>query len=284
MEKVINVLKFVNDIILLSETIAKNNEDFIRISLLFDINYYSFILHRLTKMGCYTLSYDFITEICGKPISNNNYYIFYNLIKEDFIFLKGKDIKQLKIKNSKKSLLELVNYDDSFILDMISIENRFTKIPEILNKINHYDLKTIVEIVSSYYNDFKKIALTKQNKQHILLQVTHPIGNKTNKNLYQNYDKHLLLSIQLILIQENCSFYKDKKLLAIDYIKNIKEQIIEKFVSYELSSKTQYFHIYENDMLNIADESFKYIYIDFEFDELVKLLLFIDIIDAIDKI
>ena len=284
MEKVINTVKFINDIISLLETIEKDCKDFIRTKLLFDINYYSFILHKLTKMGCYTLSYEFVTEICGKPISDNNYYIFYDIIKEDFTFLKGKEIKQLKVKNFKNSLLELVNSDDSFVLDMISIENRLVKIPEILNKINHYDLKNVAKIVSSYYNEFKKIALSKQNKQHILLQTSYLIGNKANKDLYQNHDKHLLLSIQILLIQEICGFYENKKLLAIDYINNIKKQIIEKFISYELLNMAQYFHIYENDILNITDESFKYIYIDFEFDELVKLLLFIDIIDAIDKI
>lgn len=284
MENIINVAKFINDIVQLTKTITKNKKDFIRTDLLFDVNYYCCTVYKLIKMDCITLSHEFITEICGKPIKNNGYYIFYDILKENFVFLKGSIVKQLKHKNPKNiSLLDFVNYDYSFILDMIYIENKLRKIPTIFSKFSSTDLEEIAKIISMHYNNLKEIIYTKQNNIQILLQTTYFIGNKDDVTFYQVHNKHLLLSIQLMLIQEFSNLQDNDDIKFIKHAEDIKKQILEKFNEYGLINTTEYFHIYQYNMLN-GDEKSINIYVDFEFDELIKLLFFVDAVEIIDKI
>lgn len=284
MEKVINIARFINDVMYLIETATQNNKDYIKGGILFDVNYYCYTSHNIIKMNCITLSHEFITEICGKVIKSNGYYIFYDVLKENFVFLKGSVVKKLKQKNPKNvSFLELVSSNQSFILDLIYIDDKLRKIPIFLSKLKDYELNEITRLISLHYHNFKEMLYSKQNKLQILLQTTYFVGNKNNITFYQFCDKHLLLSIQLTLIQEYSNLHNDKHIGLIEYSKKVKEKILKKFIEYGLANKTQYFHIYQYNITENFEKSIN-IYIDFEFDELVKLLFFIDSIEIIDKI
>lgn len=284
MNNIIKIAKFINDIMLLADTIEKNSRDHINIITLFDIYYYSISFHKLTKMDCFVLMYDTLVEICSKPVIHHRYYIFYDIIKEGFVFLKGKEIKQFKIECPKEeNLIELIKQNNSFILNKLYIENKLKKIPSILNKLDYYDLETIVKIISAYYEEFKKITQTKDNKQQILLQTSYFIGNEDYRNVYQNRDKHLLISMELVVAQDNDYAFENNESLITTYTENIKKQILEIYGNSSLLDTSKYFHMYQYNMINEDNQTISHIYIDFEFDDLVKLLLFIDIMEVIDK-
>lgn len=287
MERVVNTIKFINDILSLAYTIEKTNKDLIRINVFFDIKYYCISLNKLVRMDCFISKFDSLVEICYKPINHNKYYIFYDLMKEDFIFLKGKEIKHFEIeKFEKKSLIEIFEQNKNFILGIVYIKNMLKKIPSLLNKLNYFELETIAQFTVENYNRFKESIQAKNDNHKILLQTSYFIGNEDFKIVYQrDYDKHLLISIELVVLQDydDFTFRNDEELIA-KYTDYIKKQVINIANDYNLLSLSNYFHIYQYNSINEDGATISFINIDFEFDELVKLLFFIDTMEIIDKI
>lgn len=147
MEKIVSAIKFINDVLLLADITEKTNKDSIRINVFFDIEYYCISLNKLVRMDCFISKFESLIEICYRPINHSKYYIFYDLMKEDFVFLKGREIKHFKIENPKgKSLTEIIEQNNSFILNTAYIEYMLKKIPSLLNKLNFYTLETITQI------------------------------------------------------------------------------------------------------------------------------------------
>lgn len=287
MEKIVSAIKFINDVLSLADITEKTNKDSIRINVFFDIEYYCISLNKLVRMDCFISKFESLIEICYRSINHSKYYIFYDLMKEDFVFLKGREIKHFKIENPKgKSLTEIIEQNNSFILNTAYIEYMLKKIPSLLNKLNFYTLETITQIAFEYYSKFKKSIQDKEDNKQILLQTAYFIGDENYKIVYQrDYDKHLLITTQLVVLQDydDFSFRNDEELIA-KYTDYIKKQIINIANNYNLLSLSNYFHVYQYNSINEDGATISFVNIDFEFDELVKLLFFVDMMEIIDKI
>lgn len=281
MEKTFEAIQFIIDLFKFAENLKRRQK--------YDLDYY--VMH--CKFSFYhpgtTLKSDVISKLLFDfdDIDKNAQYIFYNILTQNFVLLKGSEIKKLKYWSPKSSILNVLENKETLnhILYWSYVTDRLEDLKKIADRIRKLDFTSFSCILNSYYSLFNKTAKTRLQTSLLLLDFKIKVKNANDIEYYINNQVQPLLSLYIYLKYDYYNSCNDGKFLNECRIRNFVEYILNRFNRYKHLRKSTYFDIYPSFIAN-ADgrQCSASIYINFEIDDPFKLLLAIEALGIIDKI
>lgn len=231
----------------------------------------------------------FMKEKFNSPNSvvKDDYYIFYNLLTENFIFLEGSKVTQIKVAYPNDTLLGLVSIKgkSNYILHQNYVIEKIMRMRKIREKITSFDENTISKIFSNYYLAFKDAVGANFSTGLLLLNTTYNTDDLIDAEYFVNSHLYTLLTMRIKLSYFNHEYCKNKGFHNVDTVRTIVQAIAEKFYSYQHLSKSIIWRIYPEFISNSENEQCcTFINISFELNEPLKFLLLIEALEVANKV
>lgn len=274
MEREFEIIQFINDLFVYAEELKKKHK--------YELEHFSIIggfkfYHPGAILGAISIDkqlrdYD--------NVNKDSYYLFYDLLRQKFVYLKGSQISssccilsnRFRIKNIANKIK-----DWSDIID--NLENiRRTIGKEIISNLT----KRLAD-----NNDCSSLNnTTKPNSSSnmLLLDVTSEFEDEDNIEHYNNDQLYTILSLYIFLEFDYEISCFDGKFLKEKIIREFIKFIKKRFTKYEYLNNSICFSIYPTFIAN-ADgrQCCASIYIDFEIDDPFEILSTIELLDMLDK-
>ncbi|MEM0325275.1 MAG: hypothetical protein QXW35_05205 [Candidatus Aenigmatarchaeota archaeon] len=285
MERIVNLLLFIKDLQnFLSDFQQQHN--FLKIySPTFNIKIYS-DLYESKFLNYYIMksldTEQLIIKPINKKISNRNDYILYDLINKKPIILNGSDINNFEYIRNFDLFISVVNNKNNKIINKAAIENRLQIINMLDKKIEYSNNNELDILYKEFLNTNKDNLDYFRENGLILINGCRLVDGIYDKTVYASSIVDIILGIHIPIDFDN-NFYKNNKLNIEEKVNLITTFIANKIFQYKPNDKYKYFEI-EYSCLLTSEKSDFYeclVTIDFIYNNLLNLLLFIDFLETI---
>lgn len=285
MERIVNLLLFIKDLQnFLSDFQQQHN--FLKIySPTFNIKIYSDLYE--SKFLNYHIMKSLDTEQLiikpiNKKISNRNDYILYDLINKKPIILNGSDINNFEYIRNFDLFISVVNNKNNKIINKAAIENRLQIINMLDKKIEYSNNNELNILYKEFLNTNKDNLDYFRENGSLLINGCRLVDNTYDKTIYASSIIDIILGIYIPIDFDN-NFCKNNKLSIEEKLNLITTFIANKIFRYKPNDKYKYFEIEYSCLLTSekSDLCECLITVDFIYNNLLNLLLFIDFLETI---
>lgn len=223
-----------------------------------------------------------ILKPVNKKINSKNKYVLYDLIKRKPFILNGSELNNFEYITNFNLFIALLESKTDKIINKIAVENRLQLIFTINKKIECYD-NSELELLYKQFSHINKDKLQYFEQNNLILLDSCKIINDTyNESVYLSSIIDIVLDIYIPIDFEN-NFCKSNKFNKEENLNLITSFITDKTFQYKPNDKFKYFKTEYSCFVGFEENNNCecIITVDFTYNNLLNLLLFIDFLETL---
>lgn len=282
MKYVWRLLNFIKDINNYLEYIAENESNFFIYLPRFSIKFLYLDNDKFSDTYTLSCNKDTLDIKWKKNKKKAKVGIFYDLLTKKSIFLNPPF--SLNYVEDQTTITSLFKNKQKYLLVFNYVKKYLNNIIDIAEKIDHINFSELEQSFLEFYKDIKQEINTPKNDNEFLLLLDDIIllYNDLDYKLYRIISPDLVMNI-LITIEYEDDYCKDYKFLKEHKLELITTDITKKFIKYMPTDKFGYLKSQFSHHVPIVedDKCMGYITIQFIYNNLLELLLFIDFVKTL---